>query len=431
VILDWTAIDNEYSFITGQASTYGVGAELTNYVAAKGALSTYLSGLAPAWNDTTADTPITGSTFRTKFANVYLYRQAVLDVIAGIAKTLADAAQITADAAADAAGDAGIAAADAQNDADTANAAISNISSDNVLSKGEKGQVILDWAAIAGEQAGIDAQATAYSITTEKTAYDNAVAALSTYLSGLSPAWNDTTTDTAITATTFRSKFADVYTTRQALLNKIAAVAGTLATWASVSGTGKPADNATVGAQFGVNISGQAATADIANGAVKNAQIDEASVTTLKLATGAAASMVSSRVFPGALSSGAVFSQLDLPTLAVNCRAFHIVHLMGLIETSSWPVTAEQLVLRFYAEYWTGSAWATQNTGHARAYRFKYQADDTTMTFAVQYSFLAGETPSVRVKFTDARFYTAAGVYVSNAAITLAESACGVFASYR
>lgn len=172
-------------------------------------------------------------------------------------------------------------------------------------------------------------------------------------------------------------------------------------------------------------------TAKIENLAVKNAQIDTAAVSTLKLATGAAASLVSSRTFPGAVSAGGTFSQLDLPTLAVNCNAFHIIHLMGLIETSSWPGTATQLVLRFYAEFWNGSAWATQNTAHARAYRFKDQADTTTITFAVQYSFLAGETPSVRVKFIDAKFYTAAGAYVSDAAITLPESACGIFASYR
>jgi len=268
VILDWTAIDNEYSFITDQAIAYGVGSELTNYIAAKGALGAYLTSLTPPWNDATQDTPITGTTFRTKFSDVYLYRQAVLDAIAGIAKTLADNAQTDATAAGVFAGLAASAAADAQADADTANAAIGNISSDNVLSKGEKGQVILDWAAISGDQSGIDAQATAYTITTEKTAYDNAVAALSSYLSGLSPAWNDTGTDTAITGSTFRTKFADVYTTRQALLNKFAEVAGTRATWASVSGTGKPADNATVGAQFGVNITGQAATTDIADNAV-------------------------------------------------------------------------------------------------------------------------------------------------------------------
>ena len=137
------------------------------------------------------------------------------------------------------------AAAAAQGAADAANAAIASISSDSVLSKGEKGQVVLDWTAIDGELSGIDAQATAYGITTEKTAYDAAVSALSSYLSGLSPAYTDTASDTAIVGATFRGKFADVYSTRQTLLNKIAAFAGTVATWAGVSGTGRPADNAT------------------------------------------------------------------------------------------------------------------------------------------------------------------------------------------
>lgn len=60
--------------------------------------------------------------------------------------------------------------------------------------------------------------------------------------------------------------------------------------WNSVTGTGKPANNATVGAQFGVNISGQmtAATAStyIANGAIAEAQIGTAAITSAKIQTG-------------------------------------------------------------------------------------------------------------------------------------------------
>lgn len=138
-------------------------------------------------------------------------------------------------------------AAIAQTSANTANTAITNIASDSILSPGEKPAIVQDYAVITGEQAGIDAQAAAYSITTEKTAYDAAVTALTTYL-GTLIGWNTVPgSDVAIVGTTFRSKFADVYTTRQAVLNKIAEVAGTRAAWASVTGTGKPADNATIG----------------------------------------------------------------------------------------------------------------------------------------------------------------------------------------
>ena len=112
-------------------------------------------------------------------------------------------------------------------DAAAANAELANIASDNILSQGEKPLVIRDYNVITTEQAGIDGQASSFGITTEKTAYDNAVTALTSYLGTLtSPtAWNNLSGDTVIVGTTFRQKFADVYTTRQALLNAIYAAA--------------------------------------------------------------------------------------------------------------------------------------------------------------------------------------------------------------
>jgi predicted phage tail protein len=119
----------------------------------------------------------------------------------------------------------------AQASADTANAALATIASDNMLSAGEKSAVITDVNVITTEQAGIDAQATAYSITTTKTAYDAAVTALSSYLATLTAPvlWNNVAGDTTIVGATFRSKFSDVYVARQALLNAIYAVAKALA----------------------------------------------------------------------------------------------------------------------------------------------------------------------------------------------------------
>ena len=58
------------------------------------------------------------------------------------------------------------------------------MASDNILSPVEKPAVVRDYAVITAEQAGIDTQATAYGITTEKTTYDTAVSALTTYLGG-------------------------------------------------------------------------------------------------------------------------------------------------------------------------------------------------------------------------------------------------------
>ena len=131
------------------------------------------------------------------------------------------------------------AAADAaQADADAALTTLTNIASDSLLTPDEKPRVIQDRDAIVAEQSGIDAQATAFSITTEKTTYDTAVSALTTYLATLtSPVlWSTLTGNTTIVGSTFRQKFLDVYAARQALLNKIAAEAAKRADWSLLNG---------------------------------------------------------------------------------------------------------------------------------------------------------------------------------------------------
>jgi hypothetical protein len=118
---------------------------------------------------------------------------------------------------------------DAQADATAALLELTSIVSDDRLSKDEKPWTKAEYDEIIAEQAGIDAQLTNYSLTALKTAYDNAVTALTTYLGTLSPAYTDFTTHTTIVGTTFHSKFADVYAARQAGLDGIAAEAKELA----------------------------------------------------------------------------------------------------------------------------------------------------------------------------------------------------------
>lgn len=167
---------------------------------------------------------------------------------------LNDALVPSINAAASAAAAAASAASAAQATANSATTALTAISSDSVLSKGEKPQVVQDWLAVSAERGGILGQANAYGIVSERDAYITAHDALNNYLSGLSPAYNDTSTDTPINGASFRLYWVQLYDARQALLNKISAVAGTLAVWSSVSGAGKPQDNATVGAQLGSNL---------------------------------------------------------------------------------------------------------------------------------------------------------------------------------
>lgn len=142
--------------------------------------------------------------------NVYLKGTMQIEGLSTVASLAADATNALANAA-------------------TANAALVNIASDSILSPSEKPAVKQDYDVIIAEQSGIDTQATNYSITTEKTTYDTAVTELTTYLGTLT-GWNTIPgVDVAIVGTTFRTKFSDVYTARQAVLNKIAAKAKTLA----------------------------------------------------------------------------------------------------------------------------------------------------------------------------------------------------------
>jgi hypothetical protein len=124
----------------------------------------------------------------------------------------------------------------ASTNATSALSRIAAIDSDGILSRGEKPQAILDWQPLQDEYPGILAQATAYGITAEKDGYYNALVALNSYLGGLSPSWNDTSQDTTIVPAVYRANWADVYAKRQALLNKIAEVAGQRANWTAVNG---------------------------------------------------------------------------------------------------------------------------------------------------------------------------------------------------
>ncbi len=229
-----------------------------------------------------------------------------------IASTSRDALQASLDAATDAASAAALAADDAQDAADLANATLADIASDSVLTPGEKPRVIQDYTVITAEQSGIDAQATNYGVTTEKTAYDTALSALTTYLGTLtSPAaWNNLTGNTTIVGTTFRSKFADVYTTRQALLDAISAAAksrlGALATLSEVD-TPEIAPGATTDTFYDVD----AGPVDVVGGAdvlTRTVGPYSAEVTLVVTFTG---QIKKSGTFSGGPSAVSAFARID------------------------------------------------------------------------------------------------------------------------
>jgi hypothetical protein len=235
------AREAEYTDWSGRATTLGTSALTT----ALGTLNTkrtawlaLRNAISPAWNDSSTTSTITRSAYTTATSEYD-------DQLSNLRLLISEDSTIRA-AAAQAAADA------AQTSANTANAALLDIASDSILTPDEKPSVILNRDVIIAEQGGIDTQAAGFGITTERTAYNTAITTLTTYLATLTTPvlWSNLSGNTAIVGATFRTRFADVYTARQALLNKIAAEASLRANWANVTGPGTPDTNATVSDNF-------------------------------------------------------------------------------------------------------------------------------------------------------------------------------------
>ena len=192
-----------------------IGTETTQRIAGQAALALQIESIAAA-ND---------SNLALLQAQQLAYIAADEAVVADLTALIASSSGSEGTATAQAAMDAAIAA---QADADAALAELNNIASDSILSPSEKPSVARDYAVILSEKTGIEAQATTYAITTEKTAYTSAIAALTSYLGTLS-GWNTIPgSNVSIVGSTFRTKFSDVYIARQALLNAILAKAKVL-----------------------------------------------------------------------------------------------------------------------------------------------------------------------------------------------------------
>ncbi len=153
---------------------------------------------------------------------------------------------------------------------------VGNINSVDYLAVIDQIMLLRDWNNEANVKTQLDTQATALSITTEKTTYDNAVAALSSSLIAAgapggwaSGAWPSTVFGpvTGI-MTSLAGWWATIATARTALINKIAVATGALggmtATWGSITGAGaqaSPAGGWTGAATFASSVSMGALTA--------------------------------------------------------------------------------------------------------------------------------------------------------------------------
>lgn len=149
------------------------------------------------------------------------------------------------------------------------------LNSDDVLTPAKKPMWIFMESVLTGEQAGIDAEATSYGIGAPKTAYDNAVSALTTYLATLTTPvlWDDLTGNTDIVGVTFRANFDSVMSTKQTLLNAIAAAAKVLADAAAADAAAADAAAAAAAADAAAADAAAAAAQADADEVIKNDKI--------------------------------------------------------------------------------------------------------------------------------------------------------------
>ena len=124
-------------------------------------------------------------------------------------------------------------ATNAATSASAATAELSKIADDAYLSRGEKPEVVRRWLEISGEITGIVNQAWSYGLYTAD--YQTSHDALNTFLSGISPAYNNYDTDSVIDRAAFNLAFNNYYAQRQYVVNDIAAAAKVLANTAQTT----------------------------------------------------------------------------------------------------------------------------------------------------------------------------------------------------
>lgn len=219
----WEAVTTAFAHAAGivfadetgvfRAGSYLSNATPTTLMADRSSLPLVIAG-------TTKQLEVSPPVWRLKYGHSRAWRvHTTSEISASIATISADTA--ANDAKAQAALDA---AALAQAQADVATARLDAISSDNVLDRSDKAITIKEYQTILAEQPGITSQADGLGITVERGAYTAAITALTSYLMGLTPGFADMSADTVIVGATYRQRFVDVYTARQALLNRIAAI---------------------------------------------------------------------------------------------------------------------------------------------------------------------------------------------------------------
>jgi hypothetical protein len=185
-------------------------------------------------------------------------------------------ASLTADIDNEAVQDAIDKANQAAADADAAIARLDAMSADGILDRAEKARLVLIFSTESALQSSLQNQATRANVTTERNTLSTKFNAWKTYLEGLSPAYTDTTQDTPIDRTVFNTRSREYFVAKQALVDAMAGRASQTADWQSVTGTGRPQDNATVGAPNGTYVGGVLAENLVFNAAEAKTKADAA-----------------------------------------------------------------------------------------------------------------------------------------------------------
>jgi hypothetical protein len=148
--------------------------------------------------------------------------------------------------------------------------AISAITDDNILSPSEKPAIWTEWQRCVKEEATLYTRATEYvaagkgarySVETRRNTLSSVNAALGNIINAYNPPITNYTANTAIDGAALRTAFANFYSNVELLRVSLQQLAAESSDWGQTYGTGKPADNATVGAPAGTSVNGVAVEA--------------------------------------------------------------------------------------------------------------------------------------------------------------------------
>lgn len=133
------------------------------------------------------------------------------------------------------------------------------MASDGVLDRAEKKYWEQEYARQSADRNKLVVDGSQFDVSAEITAYQGAATYLTDYLNGLVPAWNDGSQDTPIDRVTFKAAWESLYSAKLVLTQKMTGQASEKAIWDKIIGSGKPDDNATVGAPSGTPVGNKTA----------------------------------------------------------------------------------------------------------------------------------------------------------------------------